>query len=155
MSLDEVSIDRSELRTVATNIKLRRFNIHLYQTYICTGGRAIAQAVSRRLPTAAALFEPRSDRVAFVVNKVALEQVFSEYFGLSCQFLFHRVLHTRACTVRGWYNRPVSGRRTKWTQSHLTKKKNYRNNYICTENTYIMATSIPADKHLYVNIFTN
>jgi hypothetical protein len=53
-------------------------------------GRAIAQAVSRRLPTAA---EPRSGHVGFVVDKVALGQVFSEYFGFSCQFPFHRLLH--------------------------------------------------------------
>jgi hypothetical protein len=25
--------------------------------------------------------------------------------------------------IRGWYNRPVSGRRTKWTQSHPTPRK--------------------------------
>jgi hypothetical protein len=25
--------------------------------------------------------------------------------------------------IRGWYNRPVSGRLTKWTQSHPTQKK--------------------------------
>jgi hypothetical protein len=28
------------------------------------------------------------------VVKVALRQVFSEYFGFSCQFSFHRLLHT-------------------------------------------------------------
>jgi hypothetical protein len=28
----------------------------------------------------------------FVVLKVALERVFSEYFGFSCQFSFHRLL---------------------------------------------------------------
>jgi hypothetical protein len=39
-------------------------------------------------------FEPRSGPVGFVVNKVALEQVFSEYFGFPCQFSFHRLLHT-------------------------------------------------------------
>jgi hypothetical protein len=49
-------------------------------------GRAIAQAVSRWLSTAAA-------RVRFVVDKVALGQVFSEYFGLPCQSLFHQLLH--------------------------------------------------------------
>jgi hypothetical protein len=38
-------------------------------------GRAIAQAVSRWLPTAG------SSHVGFVVDKVALGQVFSEYFG--------------------------------------------------------------------------
>jgi hypothetical protein len=39
-------------------------------------------------------FEPRSGHVWFVVDKVALGQVFSEYFGFSCQFSFHRLLHT-------------------------------------------------------------
>jgi hypothetical protein len=31
--------------------------------------------------------------VGFVVDKVALGQVFSEYFGFPCQFSFHRLLH--------------------------------------------------------------
>jgi hypothetical protein len=38
-------------------------------------------------------FDPRSGLVGFVVDKVALGQVFSEYFGLPCQFSFHRLLH--------------------------------------------------------------
>jgi hypothetical protein len=32
--------------------------------------------------------------VGFVVDKVALGQVFFEYFGFPCQFSFHRLLHT-------------------------------------------------------------
>jgi hypothetical protein len=32
--------------------------------------------------------------VGFVVDKVALGQVFSEYFCFACQFSFHRLLHT-------------------------------------------------------------
>jgi hypothetical protein len=59
-----------------------------------TKGAAIAQAVSRRLPTAAVLFEHISGHVGFVVDKVALGQVFSEYFGFPCQFSFHLLLHT-------------------------------------------------------------
>jgi hypothetical protein len=39
-------------------------------------------------------FEPESGHVGFVVDKVALGQVFSEYFGFTCQFSFHRLLHT-------------------------------------------------------------
>jgi hypothetical protein len=31
--------------------------------------------------------------VGFVVDEVALEQVFSEYFGFPRQFSFHRLLH--------------------------------------------------------------
>jgi hypothetical protein len=44
-------------------------------------GRAIAEAVSRWLPTAAAWVRPRVWKVGFVVDKVASGQVFSEYFG--------------------------------------------------------------------------
>jgi hypothetical protein len=32
--------------------------------------------------------------VEFLVDRVALRQVFSEYVGFSCQFSFHRLLHT-------------------------------------------------------------
>jgi hypothetical protein len=32
--------------------------------------------------------------VGFVVDNVVLEQVFSEYFGFSCQFSIHQMLHT-------------------------------------------------------------
>jgi hypothetical protein len=35
-----------------------------------------------------------SGNVGFVVDKVALRQVFFEYFGFPCQFSFHRMLHT-------------------------------------------------------------
>jgi hypothetical protein len=41
-------------------------------------GHAIAQAVSRRLPTAASWVRARLGNVGFVVDKVALGQVFAE-----------------------------------------------------------------------------
>jgi hypothetical protein len=31
--------------------------------------------------------------MGFVVDKVALERVFSEYFGFPCQSSFHQILH--------------------------------------------------------------
>jgi hypothetical protein len=58
-------------------------------------GRAIAEADSRWLPTAAARrpgFNPGSGQVGFVVDKVAPEQVFSEYFGFPCHS-FDQILH--------------------------------------------------------------
>jgi hypothetical protein len=39
------------------------------------------------------VFDPESGQVEFVVDKVALGQVFSEYFGFPCQFSFHQLLH--------------------------------------------------------------
>jgi hypothetical protein len=61
------------------------FNRHL--------GRAIAQAVSRQFPPRRPGFEPGSGHVGFVVDKVALGQVFPKYFSFPCQFAFHRLLH--------------------------------------------------------------
>jgi hypothetical protein len=55
--------------------------------------RAIAQAVSRWFPTSAAWVPDWAEHVGFVVDKVALGQVFSEYFGFPCQPLFHQMLH--------------------------------------------------------------
>jgi hypothetical protein len=56
-------------------------------------GRAMAQAVSRWLPTAAARVRVWAEHVGFVVDKVALGQVFYEYFGFPCQSSFHQFLH--------------------------------------------------------------
>jgi hypothetical protein len=55
-------------------------------------GHATSQVVSRRIPTG----NPDSILVpvmVFAVYKVALEQVFSEYFSFPCQFSFHQLLH--------------------------------------------------------------
>jgi hypothetical protein len=49
----------------------------------------LSVTVFRRRPG----FEPRSGHLRFVVDKVALKQVFSKYFVFPCQFSFHRLLH--------------------------------------------------------------
>jgi hypothetical protein len=41
-----------------------------------------------------------SGHVGFVVDKVALEQVFSKYFGIPCQSSFHRLLHIHHVSSR-------------------------------------------------------
>jgi hypothetical protein len=57
-------------------------------------GRAIAEAVSRWLPTAAARVRARVWQVGFLVDKLASGQVFSEYFGSPCQNRsFHQLHH--------------------------------------------------------------
>jgi hypothetical protein len=55
-------------------------------------GCAVAKAVSRWFPTAAARFAS-GQHVAFVVNKAALGQVSSEYFDFPYQSSFHQFLH--------------------------------------------------------------
>jgi hypothetical protein len=49
-------------------------------------GRAIPQAVSHLLPTAASpWFETGSGHVVFVVDRVALKQISFEHFSFFCQ----------------------------------------------------------------------
>jgi hypothetical protein len=56
--------------------------------------RAIAEAISGWLPTAAARVRARVWPVVFVVDKLASSQVFSEYFSFPCQNRsFHQLLH--------------------------------------------------------------
>jgi hypothetical protein len=78
-------------------------------------GRGIAQAVSRRLPTAAA-------RVRAHVRSRGGQSGTEVGFVLVLQFPLPILIPPTAphlsSIIRGWYNRPVSGRRTKWTQSH-------------------------------------
>jgi hypothetical protein len=106
---EEVSMGWDLWTIMCKERKTERKSLGLLQAYLCgllrftlgccvnhrdPDGSAIAQAVSRRLPTAADRFEPRSSHVGFVVDKVALGQVFSEYFSSPCQFSYHRLLHT-------------------------------------------------------------
>jgi hypothetical protein len=77
-------------------------------TYIKFQGRAIAQVVSRWLPNAAVRgSSPGLVMWDFVVDKVALGQVFAEYFGFPCQFSFHQLLQKSSSSII-WcsYNRP-------------------------------------------------
>jgi hypothetical protein len=57
-------------------------------------GHAIGQVNVTGFPSRWPGVEPRSGHVGFVVDKAALGQVFSEYFGFPCQAL-HRMLHAR------------------------------------------------------------
>jgi hypothetical protein len=46
--------------------------------------------------------------VGFVVDKVTLGQIFSEYFGFPCQSSFHQFFpQSPSPIIRGLYNRPV------------------------------------------------
>jgi hypothetical protein len=74
-------------------------------------GRAVAQRFDAGFPPRLPRFA-YGQHVGFVVDKVALGQVFSEYFGFPCQS-FHRF--SIIIINWGWHNRPLSGRSVEWT----------------------------------------
>jgi hypothetical protein len=85
-------------------------------------GRAIAQAASRWLPTA----------TAGVRARVSSCGIFDGQSGTGAGFLrvlqFPLPIHIppiapQSPIIRSWYSKPISGRRTKWTQSHPMKKE--------------------------------
>jgi hypothetical protein len=112
-------LQRGNLLSITSNIDhcVRHIRLYNFSTlghwsivrgYIRNWGRAIAQAVIRWLPTAAVRgSSPGLVMWDFVVDKVALGQVFSAYFGFPCQFSFHQLLQKITLIYhRGLYNRP-------------------------------------------------
>jgi hypothetical protein len=67
--------------------------MNIFERKYAWSGCAIGKAVSRWLPTAAAWVCAQAEHVGFVVDKVALGQVFFEYFSFPCQSSFHQFLH--------------------------------------------------------------
>jgi hypothetical protein len=64
--------------------------------------------------------------VGFVVGKVALGQVFSEYFGLPCQSSFHQFFSTITLTYHpGLVQQASSGRSTQSPTAQIKKKLNH------------------------------
>jgi hypothetical protein len=73
-------------------------------------GRAVAQWLDAGFPPRRPGFA-YGQRVGFVVDKAALGQVFSEYFGFPCQS-FHRFLH--------YHNLPgLTQKAIKWPQCRV------------------------------------
>jgi hypothetical protein len=90
-------------------------------------GRDIAQAVSRRLPTAAARVRAQVRSYGVCGGQSGTGAGFHRVFR------FHLPLHIpptaphSSSIIWGWYNRPISGRRTKWTQSRPTPRNLKKN----------------------------
>jgi hypothetical protein len=86
-------------------------------------GRAIARAVNGRLPTPAARVQSHVKSCGFYGGQRGTGTGFLRVLQLPLPILIPPTA-PQSSIIRGWYNRPNSGRRTKFTQSHFTPPKN-------------------------------
>jgi hypothetical protein len=87
-------------------------------------GRAIAQAVTRRFPTAAARVRGRFMSCGICGGQSGIGASFLRVllFPLPICIPLIAPQSSSSFLIWGWYTRPNSGRSTKWTQSHPVKK---------------------------------
>jgi hypothetical protein len=95
--------------------------IHLLELSV---GRAIAQEVSRWLPTAATRFRTRVRSCGICCGQSGTGARFLPVIRFSLPiFIPPAAPQTSSSIIWGWYNRLNSGRGTKWAHSHLMRKK--------------------------------
>jgi hypothetical protein len=85
-------------------------------------GRVIAQAVSRRLPTAAAPVRVQIRSCEIRGGQSGTGADFLRVLRFPLPILIPLTAPYSSSIIRGWYDMPVNDRRTKWTQSHPTAR---------------------------------
>jgi hypothetical protein len=85
-------------------------------------GRVITQAVSRLLPTAAARVRSQLKSCEIYGGQGGAGVGFLRVLWFPLPILIPPTPPHPSSIVRGWYNRLISGRRAKWTQSHPTSR---------------------------------
>jgi hypothetical protein len=105
----------------------RTENVAIFiKTVILNAGRAIAQAVSRRLPTSAVRVRVQVRSCGICGGQSGTGAGYLRVLRFPLPILITPTApqsSSSSSIIRGWYNRPVSGRRTKWTQSNPHPKK--------------------------------
>jgi hypothetical protein len=85
-------------------------------------GLAIDHAASGRLPTAAARVRAQIRSCGICCERSGPGADFLRVLRFPLPILIPPTAPHSSSIIRDWYNRPISGRLTKWTQSHPTRR---------------------------------
>jgi hypothetical protein len=115
-------------------------------------GSAIAQAVSPRLPVAAARVRAKFKSCGICGGQSGTGAGFLRVFRFPLPILIPLTPpHSSSYIIRGWYNRPISGRRTKWTQSHHTpRKKKYFMVFCVWHCLFLNGITVVCDEQVFL-----
>jgi hypothetical protein len=115
-----LGIRNATIHHVLTYLAVMASSIKIHAT---NQGHAIAQAVSRRLPTAAARVRAQVSSCGICGGQNDTGAGSLPVLRLPVPILIPTAVpHLSSSIIRGWYSRPISGRRTEWTQSHPTQR---------------------------------
>jgi hypothetical protein len=87
-----------------------------------TLGHAVVELVSRRFPTTAARVRARVRSCGISDGQSGTGAGFLRVLRFPLPILIPPTATHSSSIIRGWYKWPISGRRTKWTQSYPTPR---------------------------------
>jgi hypothetical protein len=115
--------DAEEKNTVKVIMKRRKIMKMTFnrkgKEEMVNDGRAIAQAVSHLLPTAAARVQTRVWSSGICGGQSGTKAGLLRVLLFPQPILIPPTAPQSSSIIRGWYSRPFSGRRAKWTQFGL------------------------------------
>jgi hypothetical protein len=113
---DSTSKTQSDLQGITSSNNISRVSCRRNVTRV----RGRAQAVSRRPPIAEARVRALVRSCWICGEQSGTEAGFLQILRFPMSILIPPTAPHASSIIWGWYNRSISGRRTKWTQSHPT-----------------------------------
>jgi hypothetical protein len=100
--------------------------IPVFERWGLARGRVVAQAVNRRLFTAAAWVRAHVRSCGICGGESEIRAGFLRMLRIPLPLISPAPPHSSSSIIRDSYSRPNSSRHTKWTQSHSDRKKRKR-----------------------------